>query len=254
MNQSQKEPAIKPLALVTGAARRIGAATTRMLHGRGVDVIIHCHRSQDAAAALVNELNAVRADSAAMVSADLNDMQALPMLVQAITQLLPGRELRVLVNNASRFYPTPVAGASQQDWDILFNSNVRAAFFLSQQLAPLLAETHGSIINLIDIHAQRPLPEHPIYCMAKAALQMMTLSLARDLAPEVRVNGVAPGAIMWPEQGLSATQKQSILERVALQRSGSATDIASAVCYLALDASYVTGQILAVDGGRSLYS
>jgi len=252
MNSNQKKPDIKPLALLTGAARRIGAASARLLHGRGMDIIVHCHRSQSEARALVNELNVKREDSAAMVSADLNDMQALPMLVQDVSKLLHGRRLQLLVNNASRFYPTPLADADQQQWDELFNSNVRAAYFLSQQLSPLLRNAQGCIINLIDIYAARPLPRHSIYCMAKAALQMMTMSLAQELAPEVRVNGVAPGAIIWPEQGLSDAQKRSILERVALQRSGSERDIADAVAWLALDADYVTGQIIAVDGGRSL--
>ncbi len=252
MNQRQKKPRIQPAALVTGAARRIGAASVRQLHARGVDVIIHCRRSQDAAAALVNELNAVRADSAAMVSADLNDMQALPGLVQAVSKLLHGRRLQLLVNNASRFYPTPLAEADQQHWDELFNSNVRAAYFLSQLLSPLLGNAQGCIVNLIDVYASRPLPQHSIYCMAKAALQMMTLSLAQELAPQVRVNGVAPGAIIWPKQGLATAQKQAILERVPLQRSGRVQDVAAAVVWLGLDAEYVTGQILAVDGGRSL--
>jgi len=248
MNQNQN----KPLALLTGAARRIGASTARMLHARGMDVIVHCHRSQAEAQALVQALNARREDSAAMVSADLNDMQALPGLVQDVSDLLHGRQLKLLVNNASRFYPTPLAAVGQQEWDDLFNSNVRAAYFLSQQLAPLLRQANGCIINLIDIYAQRPLPQHSIYCMAKAALHMMTLSLAQELAPEIRVNGVAPGAIIWPEQGLSESQKQTILERVALQRSGAEADIAKAVTWLAQEADYVTGQIIAVDGGRSL--
>jgi pteridine reductase len=252
MNQNQKKPDIKPVALLTGAARRIGATTARMLHERGMDVIIHCHRSQAEAQELVQALNAIREDSAAMVRADLNDMRSLPVLVQDVSDLLQGRRLQLLVNNASRFYPTPLARAGQQDWDDLFNSNVRAAYFLSQQLAPLLRQANGCIINLIDIYAQRPLPQHSIYCMAKAALQMMTLSLAQELAPEIRVNGVAPGAIIWPEQGLSESQKQTILERVALQRSGAEGDIAKAVAWLAQEADYVTGQIIAVDGGRSL--
>lgn len=252
MNAKQKKPELKPVALLTGAARRIGAATARLLHGRGMDIIVHCHRSQSEARALVHALNAAREDSAAMVSADLNDMQSLPMLAQDINKLLQGRRLQLLVNNASRFYPTPFGAAGQQDWDVLFNSNVRAAYFLSQQLSPLLRNARGCIVNLIDVYASRPLPQHSIYCMAKAALQMMTMSLAQELAPEVRVNGVAPGAIIWPEQGLSGAQKRSILERVALQRSGSERDIADTVAWLALDADYVTGQIIAVDGGRSL--
>lgn len=252
MNQSQKKPEIKPVALVTGAARRIGAATARLLHDRGLDVIIHCHQSQAAARKLVQQLNTLREDSAAMVNADLNDMLALPMLVQDVSKLLHNRRLQLLVNNASRFYPTPVATAGQDDWDTLFNSNVRAAYFLSQQFAPMLRNAHGCIINLIDIYAQRPLPQHSMYCMAKAALQMMTLALAQELAPEVRVNGVAPGAIIWPQQGLSEQQQQTILQRVALQHSGSEQDIANAVAWLGLEADYVTGQILAVDGGRSM--
>ncbi len=238
------------VALVTGAALRVGCAVARELHQAGVDIVVHYRSSADAARALVDELNAARSDSAAAIPADLADVESLKALVaQTIDRF--GR-LDVLVNNASSFYPTPVGEASEADWKDLFDSNARGPFFLAQAAAPHLKATSGSIINIIDIHAQKPMATHTVYCMAKSALTMMTHSLALELAPEVRVNGVSPGAILWPSSDPSEEEKARVLARVPMKRIGDPTDIAGAVSYFALKAPYVTGQILSIDGGRSL--
>ncbi len=238
-----------PVALVTGSARRIGARIVRTLHGRGCRVLIHYRHSEADAYALAGQLNALRPDSAALLRADLTDPDAVRGLAeQALARF--GR-LDVLVNNASSFYPTPVAEADDDDWDALMHSNLRAPFLLSQGLAGALAEADGgAIVNIVDVYADKPLAAHPLYCMAKAGLAMMTRSLARELGPAVRVNGVSPGPILWPEQG--AEDQDAILAATALKRAGDPDDIANTVAWLALDAPYVTGQILAVDGGRSL--
>lgn len=237
-------------ALVTGSAARIGACITSSLHARGFDVLVHCNSNEAGAHALAEHLNEQRADSAFVASADLSSDAGLQKLVEACQQRWDSLDL--LVNNASRFYPTTVGETMTWQWDDLVNSNLRAPYFLSQGLLASLQKAGGSIVNILDIHASRPMKNHAVYSIAKAGLQMMTLALARELAPEIRVNGVAPGAILWPEnEGNEATQ-QAILDRVALGRPGQPEDIASAVIYLALDASYVTGQVLAVDGGRTL--
>ncbi len=242
---------INKVALATGAAKRVGACIARHLHSNGFDLIIHYNHSHSAATELANELNTIRPDSAQIVKADLNLMSEVETLASTAVSLW-GR-LDLLVNNASSFYPTPVESSTQQQWDELINSNVRAAYFLSSALSEQLKRHQGCIINMIDIHAQRGLPGHPIYSIAKAGLQMMTLSLAKDLAPEVRVNGVSPGAILWPEADLSEEEKQAILDKTLLKRTGSEQDLAEAVYYLS-QAEYITGQIIAVDGGKSLYS
>ncbi len=249
--QTNIPPDQNKVALITGAARRIGAAIVRQLHARGLHVIVHCRQSRAQADALADELNAVRPASASVICADLADDQALGEMTDGIISGY-GR-LDVLVHNASQFYPTPLDSLTQADWDQLINSNVRGALFLTQQLAPLLRESQGSIVSIVDIHIERPMKSHTIYCMAKSALQTMTRSLAKELAPAVRVNGVAPGAILWPENGMSDAARQMILERVPLQRNGEPQDVSAAVAFLALDAPYITGQILAVDGGRSLF-
>jgi len=237
------------IALVTGGARRIGAAIVRALHARGCRVVIHYRDSQTEALALAAELNADRPDSAACLRADLSDPAAVRRLASEARQCFGGLDL--LINNASSFYPTPLAEATDQDWDSLIHSNLRAPFLLSQALADDLARSgQGAILNLVDVYADKPLADHPLYCMAKAGLVMMTKSLARDLGPAVRVNGVAPGPILWPEQG--GADQGAVLKASALKRAGDPQDIAGAVTWLALDAPYVTGQILAVDGGRSL--
>ena len=238
------------VVLVTGGAQRIGAQIVRTLHGAGMKVAIHYHASGVAAEQLAAELNGVRSDSAATVRGDLDDAAALPGLIAAVSARF-GR-LDALVNNASRFYPTPLDTATAAQWDELMGSNLRAPFFLAQAAAPLLRAAGGCIVNLVDVHAQRPLEGHSIYCMAKAANAMMVMALARELGPAVRVNGVAPGAILWPDRELSDAARQEILDRTALKRTGAMEDIAKAVLFLVRDADYVTGQVLAVDGGRSI--
>ncbi|SIQ02096.1 pteridine reductase [Marinobacterium stanieri] len=241
-----------PRALITGAARRIGACIARRLHQQGYDLILHYRQSSTDAEQLRDELNRQRADSCICLQADLNDMQAVEQLAQAVRQQGP---LSLLVNNASTFYPTPLQQAAQSDWDQLINSNLRGPFFLSSALATLLEASGGSIVNLVDVHAEKGLGGYPIYSIAKAGVKMMTLSLARELAPAVRVNGVSPGAILWPEADaeMDDAARQAILDKVPLQRTGRPEDIAEAVAFLA-SAGYITGQILAVDGGRSIFS
>lgn len=238
-----------PVALVTGAARRIGAAIARRLHGDGYRVLIHYCQSRTDATALAATLNALRADSAAAVQADLADFDRLPELIaQTIGRF--GR-LDALINNASIFVPTPFGSTTPQQWQTLFDSNVRAPFFLAQAAAPHLRASAGGIVNISDVYATRALPQHAAYTMSKAALEQMTRALAVELAPQVRVNAVAPGAILWPENGKSDAERQAILQRVPLARTGSPEDIADAVGWLLGDAGYVTGQILRIDGGRS---
>ena len=237
-------------ALVTGAAARIGAATVRILHGRGCDVMVHCNSKRAEADALAGELNALRPDSAHVAQADLSAQKGVDALAQACREAFP--RLDILVNNASRFYPNEVGATPAWQWDDLISSNLRGPYFLVEALLPQLRTAGGSVINIVDIHADRPMPNHAVYNISKAGLAMMTRTLAWELGPAVRVNGVAPGAILWPESGSDDAAKQAILDRTALGRVGAASDIASAVAYLALDAPYVTGQILAVDGGRTL--
>ncbi|HEY6893244.1 MAG TPA: pteridine reductase [Rhodanobacteraceae bacterium] len=237
------------VALVTGAARRIGAVIARRLHAAGYDVALHARRSRAELDALAAELERARASSTLALEADLGDIGALPRLVSATVDRF-GR-LDALVNNAAAFYPTPIAAATAAQWDELFATNARAPFFLSQAAAPHLAASSGAIVNIVDIYAEQPLAAYPIYSMSKAALAAMTKALARDLAPEVRVNGVAPGAVLWPEEGKSEASRQAVIERTPLKRTGSPDDIASAVLWL-LDAEFVTGEIVRVDGGRHL--
>jgi len=236
-------------ALVTGAGRRIGAAIVAGLHEAGANVVVHYFKSGEAAEALVANLNSARAESALAVQADLTDSAALPLLLADVTATT-GR-LDVLVNNASSFYPTPLGSITEEQWDDLLGSNLKAPLFLCQAALPHLKESQGVIINIVDVHSQRPLKNHPLYGAAKAGLAMLTRSLARDLGPEIRVNGVSPGAILWPETGMSEQIQKNIIAKTALKRAGRPEDVAAAVLYLVRDAPYVTGQILAVDGGRS---
>ncbi len=238
------------VVFVTGAARRIGAAIVTRLHENGARVAIHYRSSADAAARLAAKLNKERSDSAAVFQADLLDQQQIPELVAAVVDWA-GR-LDCLVNNASSFYPTPVGSITESQWDDLVGSNLKAPLFLSQAAAPHLQAHDGVIVNIVDIHAQRPLRNHAVYGPAKAGLAMLTRALAKDLAPHIRVNGVSPGAILWPEDGMSEAAQQTILRQVPLQRPGDPDDIAGCVLYLFRDATYVTGQIIAVDGGRSI--
>ena len=236
--------------LVTGGAKRLGAAIGRRLHAAGANLVVHYHRSRPAADALVADLEAVRAGSAVAVQADLHDVERLPALVGAAVARY-GR-LDVLVNNASSFYPTPVGSITPAQFDDLVGTNLRAPLFLSQAAAPALAGTRGLILNMVDIHGRRPLKAHPVYSAAKAALEMLTQSLARELGPEVRVNGIAPGPVLWPERDLDESLKDEIIARTALKRPGSPEDIARTAYFLAAEAPYVTGQVIVVDGGRSL--
>lgn len=240
----------RPVALVTGAARRVGRVIARTLHEAGYDLALHYRGSRGEAEQLAAELGARRADSVLLLAADLARTEELPRLVLRTVQRF-GR-LDALVNNASAFYPTPIGEATEAQWDELFASNAKAPFFLAQAAAPHLRVARGAIVNLVDIYAERPLARHTLYCMAKAANAMLVKSLARELGPEVRVNGVAPGAVLWPEAGKSSAEQHDLLARTALRRAGAAEDVAGAVLYLLRDAPYVTGHILPVDGGRLL--
>jgi pteridine reductase len=244
-------PFNQQVILITGAAQRIGAAIARHLHHHGARVILHYRHSVSAAQQLAAELNAHRSDSATIVTADLSQIEQIEPLIgeaAAMWQRLDG-----LVNNASTFYPTAIGNASLAQWDELINSNLRAPFFLCQAALPWLQQHGGAIVNIVDIHGERPLRGYPIYSISKAGLIMLTQSLAREMAPAIRVNGVAPGAILWPEAAatLDSHKQQQILDRIPLQRQGHPDDIARAVLYLLRDADYTNGQILAVDGGRT---
>lgn len=238
------------VALVTGGVRRIGAAVCRTLHAQGMNLVIHYRSSEKDAHALQAELHAIRPESVMLVRGDLLNAAKLDNLVYETVDSF--ERLDVLINNASSFYPTPVGETIEKQWDDLIGSNLKAPFFLSQAAAPHLKKTHGCIVNMIDIHAERPLRSYPVYCAAKAGLAMLTKSLARELAPEVRVNGVAPGTILWPEIDLDELTKQRIISRVPLKRSGDPDDIARTILFLVRDAGYITGQVIAVDGGRSV--
>ena len=241
-----------PAILITGAAKRVGAVITRTLHAAGVNVIVHCNRSRAAADVLVKELNGIRGKSASVVQGDLLACNALKGLIDhAATEF--GR-LDGLVNNASAFYPTPVGSIDEDTWSELMDSNLKAPLFLSQAAAPYLQKAGGSIVNIVDIHAERPLKDFVVYTVAKAGLAGLTRSLALELGPGVRVNGVAPGAILWPDgsSDFPKAEQERIVSQTPLRRIGTPQDIAAAVKFLMLDAPFVTGQVLAVDGGRGL--
>ena len=234
-------------ALISGGAARIGAQIVRTLHENGYKVIIHCHQSEEIAQKLCRELNFKRNNSAQVVVADLGDNKAIKKLTQTI------KSLDLLVNNASVFYPTSIKNSTIEDWDKIININLRAPFFIATGLSKVLATSQGSIINIIDIHSDRPLKNHSIYNISKAGLKMLTKTLAKELAPNIRVNGISPGSILWPqdESQLSDKEKMMMLDRIALNRQGSTEDIAEAVLFLA-DSKYITGQVINIDGGRSL--
>jgi pteridine reductase len=238
------------VVLVTGGARRIGAEIVRALHGAGASILLHHRDSAAAAATLADELNDVRPASVATVGANLLDPEAPATLVAAA--LLEFGRLDVLINNASTFYPTPVGEITSDHWDDLMGSNLKAPLFLAQAAAPALKLRQGLIINIVDIHALRPLKGHPVYSVAKAGLAMLTRSLARELGPDIRVNGIAPGPVLWPERALDPELKLEIIAKTALKRHGTPQDIARTVLFLVRDAPYITGQIIAVDGGRSI--
>ena len=250
-NAAAPQPALAgKTAIVTGAARRLGASIARMLHAHGANVVLHYRSSEEAAAALEEELATVRAGSVRRYECDLLQVAELPGLVEAAAESFGGLDL--LVNNASTFYPTPVGDITEIDWEDLLGTNLKAPLFLAQAAAPLLRSAQGLIINLVDIHGLKPLRRHPVYSVAKAGLVMLTKALARELGPEVRVNAVAPGPVLWPEDGLEPALQEEIIARTTLKRRGSAEDVARACLFFATEAPYVTGQILAVDGGRSI--
>ncbi|MCY7387040.1 MAG: pteridine reductase [Burkholderiales bacterium] len=251
MSENNSPPAI----LITGAARRVGAAITSALHAAGANVIVHCNHSRKDADALVLELNTQRTRSASILQGDLLAYNALKGLIDQAASAF-GR-LDGLVNNASAFYATPIGSIVEDHWNELIDANLKAPLFLSQAAVPYLRKTRGSIVNIVDIHAERPLKDFVVYTVAKAGLAGLTRSLALELGPEIRVNGVSPGAILWPDtvsgsNDYPETERQRIVAQTPLQRVGAPADIASAVKYLMLDAPYVSGQILAVDGGRGL--
>jgi len=234
-------------ALISGGAARIGAQIVRTLHENGYKVIIHCHQSEEIAQALCRELNSKRNSSAQVVVADLGDNEAIQKLTQTI------KSLDLLVNNASVFYPTSTENSTIDDWDNIININLRAPFFLAMGLSKVLATSQGSIVNIIDIHSDRPLRNYSIYNISKAGLKMLTKTLAKEFAPDIRVNGISPGSILWPQNDsqLSEKEKLMMLDRIPLSRQGSPNDIAEAVLFLA-NSKYITGQVIQIDGGRSL--
>lgn len=238
------------VALVTGAAKRLGAAMARTLHQEGANVVVHYRSSRAAAEQLVASLNALRPGSAHAVGCDVLDIAALLALADSAIERF-GR-LDILINNASSFFPTPVGATSEAQWDDLIGTNLKAPLFLAQAAAPHLQRSRGLILNMVDIHGQRPLPSHPVYSVAKAGLIMLTRSLARELGPEIRVNGIAPGPVLWPEHGLAPELQEEIIRKTVLRRHGEPDDVARAVLFFAKNASFVTGQILAIDGGRSI--
>ena len=234
-------------ALITGGAARIGAQIVKTLHHNQFNIIIHCNQSKDKAQLLCDELNSIRANSVEIVSGNLNNIDELDSLVSSI------KSIDLLVNNASVFYPKSVEDSEMKDWDDVININLKAPFFLSKGLSKTLSKNDGSIINIIDIHSERPLKKHAIYNISKAGLKMLTQTLAKELAPRIRVNGVSPGSILWPQDSaeISEDDKNLMLERIAMQRQGSPQDIADTVLFLA-NSNYITGQIINIDGGRTL--
>lgn len=245
---------VPQVVLVTGAAHRLGAATARYFHQRGFQVALHYRSSAEAARNLAAELCRQRPDSALALPAALGETDALAAMAQQTLDCW-GR-LDVLINNASGFYPTPLGQVDEVQWNDLMDSNLKGPFFLSQACLPALRLSRGCIINMVDIHAQRPLAGHSVYCIAKAGLAMLTTSLAREASPEVRVNGISPGAILWPDPNAASEtpDKQQILAKIPLARCGEPADIARTAWFLATDAPYINGQIIAVDGGRSVVS
>ncbi|HET7809596.1 MAG TPA: pteridine reductase [Steroidobacteraceae bacterium] len=236
--------------LITGGAKRVGAEIARTLHGAGANLVVHYRKSSAAAEALAAGLNATREKSAAIVQGDLLEVGRLPALVEFAVRSFGG--LDMLVNNASTFYPTPVGEITPEAFDDLIGTNLKAPLFLAQAAAPALRKSQGLIVNIVDIHALRPLRHYTVYCAAKAGLHMLTRSLAKELGPEVRVNGIAPGPVLWPEGKADGPAREKIIQRTILKRMGSPADIARTALFFAAHAPFITGQILAVDGGRSV--
>ena len=241
------------VVLITGGARRVGAAICRMLHASGASIMLHYRSSGAEARALQAELNAVRADSVALVQADLLNLALLPSVVTETVNRFG--QLDVLVNNASSFFPTPIGEVSEQAWDDLVGTNLKTPLFLSQAAAAHLRRAHGCIVNIVDIHADRPTRSYAVYSAAKGGLMALTRALACDLAPEVRVNGISPGVILWPEDERWSDElaRQRIIHTTLLKRVGEPDDIARTARFLIFDAPYITGQVIPVDGGRSIH-
>ena len=236
--------------LITGAARRVGASIAKALHGAGANLVIHYRKSAKDAEQLAGELNAARGKSAAVIQADLLDIGKLPSLVEFTVRTFGS--LDVLVNNASTFYPTKIGEVTPQAFDDLLGTNLKVPLFLSQAAAPALKKSGGLILNIVDIHAMRPLRDYTVYCTAKAGLHMLTRSLAKELGPEVRVNGISPGPVLWPEHEGDSAKRAKIIQRTILQKMGTPEDIARTALFFASQAPFITGQVLAVDGGRSV--
>jgi len=238
------------VVLITGAARRVGAEMVRHLHQAGMNIVLHYRSSSKDATALADSLNAQRTDSIKLLKGDLKDYQQIPKLVEQGIALFG--YIDTLINNASSFYPTDLKDVNEEIWEDLVGVNLKAPLYLTQALSEELKKNQGCIINIVDIHGDRPLKDYSVYSIAKAGLIMFTKSMARELAPEIRVNGIAPGAIMWPEEQHYEGMHQEIISRTALKREGSPTDIAESALFLIEQANYITGQIIAVDGGRTL--
>ncbi len=240
----------KKVVMITGAARRVGAALVQHLHQADMNIILHYRSSEKDATDLAKNLNAQRAESVKLLQGDLKEYKKIPNLIEQAMSLYG--HIDVLINNASSFYPTSLDEIDEGLWEDLIGVNLKAPLFLTQSIAPHLNKTKGCIINIVDIHADRPLKDYPVYCIAKAGLVMLTKSMARELAPNVRVNGIAPGAIMWPEIEHYESMHEKIISRTALKRKGAPSDIADTALFLIDHANYITGQIIAVDGGRTL--
>jgi len=236
--------------LITGGAKRIGRQMAITLHQAGHNIVVHYRSSAGAASELVKQLNDTRQDSAIALQGELLDTDSIPNLVAQAAEAFDG--LNVLINNASTFYPTPIELLQDEFWNDLVGSNLKAPAYMAKACVPYIRENNGSIINIVDIHARKPMANHPIYCSAKAGLEMLTMSLARDLAPNIRVNGVSPGAILWPENDSGMAEQQEVLEKIPMGRMGQPEDVANLVQFLVDEAEYITGQIIAVDGGRSV--
>jgi pteridine reductase len=238
------------VVFITGAARRVGAVIARQLHTKGARIVLHYRHSATEAQTLANELNSQRSGSAALIQGDLARINDLPPMIEQCLHTFG--QLDVLINNASSFYPTPMGTITETQWDDLLSSNLKAPLFLTQAAASALRHAHGLVLNIVDIHGSRPLRHYPVYSTAKAGLIMLTRALARELAPQIRVNAIAPGPVLWPQDQQDEALQQKIIERTALKRAGSPEDIAKAVLFFATQAPFITGQILAVDGGRSI--
>lgn len=237
--------------LITGSAKRIGAACARFLHALGHNILLHYRSSQSEAESLCAELNAIREDSARCYAADLTQMTDVKQLADVAQDAWGG--IDVLINNASSFYATDILNTTEAQWDELLNTNLKAPFFLASLLAETLTKKHGCIINIADIHAERGLKNYAVYSIAKAGLVMLTKVLAKEFGANIRVNAIALGAILWHEQGMADTEQLAILQRIALERLGEVTDVAKAIAFLIQDADYMTGQVITIDGGRTLF-